>query len=304
VPAVIARPGSPAQPNAIGRALQLLGDRWTLLILRNMFFSRQRQFGELRDSLGISDSVLTSRLDALVADDVLERGERVGRHVDYRLTQRGLDVWRILVAVWAWERRWVPARPDDLPVLVHEQCGKPTEPILSCGGCETPTGARDLDTTLGPSGRLDLAAPPRHRRRSSRPERGVGATALFPDTLAIMGDRWSAVVFAAALLGTRRFSDFQRELGVSPTLLSGRLRSLETIGALAREGRGEYRLTDKGLAFFPVVAMLVDWAERWFGDPAQVTISFRHRPCGAVWRPGLRCDPCGEPLERGELRWT
>ena len=289
--------------SAIGRALQLLGDRWTLLILRDAFYARTRRYAAWRGALGISDSVLAARLKDLVEGGVLEqlRGEH-GRR-EYRLTERGLELWVVLVAIWAWERRWVEGRVGVLPRLRHEDCNRLTEPVLVCASCGEPVTARYTSVRLGPSGRFELAAPPRFRRRSSKQNEPTDPRLLFPETMAVLGDRWCAVLLGAAFLGRRRFVDFERDLGISPTLLSERLATLTRVGILSRRGT-EYRLTDKGMGFFPIYALLVDWAERNLPDPSGPGLVITHRACGKRLRPTLACNRCERVLERRRVRFV
>jgi DNA-binding HxlR family transcriptional regulator len=125
--------------------------------------------------------------------------------------------------------------------------------------------------------------------------------------MALLGERWITVIVAAAFLRTRRFVEFERTLGVPPTLLTQRLRTLVQLGVLrrapsgARPGVHEYRLTEKGLAFFPVMVLVARWANRWMPTPAGPPVRISHPACGAVLEPVLACDACGEALQRVEL---
>jgi len=127
-------------------------------------------------------------------------------------------------------------------------------------------------------------------------------------TLEILGDRWSTVLLAAAFLAHGWLMVFESELGVAPSILSDRLRRFTEFGVLAQHdlpGRGhEYRLTDKGLAFFPTFAFLVDWAQRWHPGVPGSDIAMTHTACAKPFRPFLRCDACREPLARGELHFN
>nr|WP_255668997.1 helix-turn-helix domain-containing protein [Aeromicrobium duanguangcaii] len=125
--------------------------------------------------------------------------------------------------------------------------------------------------------------------------------------MAIFGNRWSWSLMGAALLGVRRFSEFEAALGLPPSLLSGRLSTLrehgiiEQVTADSSTERSEYRLTDKGLAFFPVIAMTIGWAERWFAVDEGPALVQKHRACGADFVGELTCDRCGEPLRGTSL---
>ena len=198
--------------SSIGRAIRLLGDRWTLLILRDAFLLHTRRFRGWRESLGISDPVLARRLRDLVDGGVLRRvlySSAPERH-EYLLTDSGLELWSLLVAIWAWERRWVVGKAEILPELIHDRCSARADARLGCASCGAVVGARDTAGERSPGAGPERNAPPRFHRRSAP---GEG------ETMALLGDRWSTVMLAAALLGTRRFVDFQRDLGVPPLLL-------------------------------------------------------------------------------------
>jgi DNA-binding HxlR family transcriptional regulator len=87
--------------------------------------------------------------------------------------------------------------------------------------------------------------------------------------LSIVGDWWSLLIVRDALLGARRFAEFQRSLGLARNILADRLRRLTADGVLAREGperRPVYQLTEKGLALAPALIALMQWGDRWVSD--------------------------------------
>jgi DNA-binding HxlR family transcriptional regulator len=297
------------QPSAIGQALLALGDQWAMLILQRAFLKRTRRFAEWRDELGMSESVLSGRLKEMVRGDLLEPSPyRQGRtRHEYLLTERALELWPLLVAVWSWEQTWV-GRPTSLPDLVHNVCGEPTDTDLGCGACgKTPLTARDTETVRGAATTFAQVAVARHHRRTVRDRTPQDPLSYFPETLEILGDRWSTVILAAAFLRVRRFADFQSELGVAPSILSERLRRFTELGVFKQrdvsQARHEYRLTEKGVAFFPVFAFLTDWAQRWYTGPADSTITVIHRACGLPLIPSLHCRVCRGVLTRREIHF-
>ena len=120
----------------IGRAMEILGERWTLVVLREVF-NGIRRFDDMRRHTGIPRQVLTNRLGLLVEQDLLRRvayrepGQRE-RH-EYRLTEKGFALLPVLVAVAHWGDRYL-ADPDGPPIqFVHRNCGSPVEMHLRCG---------------------------------------------------------------------------------------------------------------------------------------------------------------------------
>jgi DNA-binding HxlR family transcriptional regulator len=297
------------RPSAIGQALLAISDQWTLLILQRAFLLRVRRFADWRDQLGMSESVLANRIKELVAGDLLRPvpyREQGRTRTEYRLTQRAIELWQLLVEIWSWERRWVPRR-HGLPELAHDVCGNRTDVELGCAACgRVPVTARDTETVRDAATFAQVTVP-RHHRRTVRGDGERDPLSYFPETFELLGDSWSTVILAAAFLGVRRFADFQSELGVAPSVLSNRLRLFMDLGVLTVDepgARPRYRLTDKGLDFFGIFAFIVDWAQRWYTGPPQTDLRVTHRACGQPFRPYLWCRSCGQAVNRTEVHFV
>ncbi|MFE9957880.1 winged helix-turn-helix transcriptional regulator [Micromonospora sp. NPDC005299] len=140
----------------IARAMEILGERWTLVVLREVF-NGVRRFDDMRVRTGIPRQVLTNRLAMLVEQGVLRRepyrepGSRL-RH-EYRLTDKGLDLWPVLVAVLGWGDRYL-ADPEGPPLAVtHRDCGAEVRPALRCAEGHEVTDPRDVVPRPGPGAR-------------------------------------------------------------------------------------------------------------------------------------------------------
>lgn len=140
----------------IARAMEILGERWTLVVLREVF-NGVRRFDDMRVRTGIPRQVLTNRLAMLVEQGVLRRepyrepGSRL-RH-EYRLTDKGLDLWPVLVAVLGWGDRYL-ADPDGSPLAVaHRDCGAEVRAALRCAEGHEVTDPRDVLPRPGPGAR-------------------------------------------------------------------------------------------------------------------------------------------------------
>ena len=212
----------------------------------------------------------------------------------YRLTAAGKDLWALLLCIWAWEQRWVQG--EALPTMRHLGCGEVFVPALTCRACGGTASATDVTVELGPSGELARAVPVGRTRRRTGSSRADGP-GLFPETMALMGSRWSSAMLGAAFLGAQRFRDFEAALGAPPNVVSERLRQFVQLGVLSPS----YRLTDKGRDFFPAVAQLVAWGERWHPAPDGPALVTTHGPCGAAFVPELCCSACDEPLQRAAV---
>ena len=136
-------------PCSVARTLGVVGDRWTLLILRDCFLGAHR-FDEFEASLGLSPHLLSTRLGKLVEHGILERRpyrERPTRH-EYRLTEKGRDLYPVIASLLRWGDRWMGG--DDAPPfeLVHRRCGHRTTPTLTCSECGESIDARDMKAQL------------------------------------------------------------------------------------------------------------------------------------------------------------
>jgi len=133
------------QACSIAAALEIVGERWTMLIIREALLGVHR-FDEMQADLGIARNVLQSRLEGLVEHGILER-RRYQDHPprsDYHLTQKGLDLWPAVVALMQWGDKHADV-PGGPPVrLVHRGCGGVVDDHLLCEVCGEKLGPRDV----------------------------------------------------------------------------------------------------------------------------------------------------------------
>nr|WP_255670409.1 helix-turn-helix domain-containing protein [Aeromicrobium wangtongii] len=288
----------PDATNAIGRMLGLLGDEWTLLIIQQALQGVGR-FGQLTRALPISNSTLTSRLNLLVREGLLRRHiyQTNPLRAEYVVTDRSRALWPFMLAIWEWERRWVDQR-ESLPTMRHEVCGREFSPQLTCGACEQPVEAKDVVGDWGPSGSWERSVPESVTRRRSESDTSHSLAGMFPETMMVLGNRWASALLGAAFRGVTRFSDFETNLGAPPTLVAERLRAFVGIDVLVatqnpqRPDWAEYHLTEKGRAFYPVIAAALQWAQEWFRAPEGPAIVQQHRGCGEGFVATFRCDQC------------
>jgi DNA-binding HxlR family transcriptional regulator len=136
----------------IAGALEVVGERWSLLILRDIFLGLRR-FDEIQDDLGIARNVLQARLSTLTDAGVLERRlyqERPPRY-EYLLTEKGLDLWPALVALMKWGDRYVIDAAAGAPTIVeHAGCGGSLDDHLICERCGEPVSVRQARARPGP----------------------------------------------------------------------------------------------------------------------------------------------------------
>jgi DNA-binding HxlR family transcriptional regulator len=143
----------PEENCSIARSLEILGDRWTLLVLRDALRGISR-FDALQAGLGLAKNVLADRLERLVGAGILDRRlyqQRPDRS-EYLVTEKGRALWPVLVAMMDWGDRYCsPLGPPR--IAVHETCGGTLHAELVCDGCDLDIEAIHVSTRAGPGAR-------------------------------------------------------------------------------------------------------------------------------------------------------
>ena len=141
----------PAQNCSIARALEIVGERWTLLILREAFL-RTTRFDGFHEHLGIARNILQSRLTLLVDEGLFERRAYQDRppRFEYVLTPAGTDLLPVMLALLQWGDHH--RAPDGPPTLIlHRGCGGAVTPVLACEGCgATALTTDEIEIRFGP----------------------------------------------------------------------------------------------------------------------------------------------------------
>ncbi|HEX3510842.1 MAG TPA: helix-turn-helix domain-containing protein [Solirubrobacteraceae bacterium] len=137
---------------SVGRALALIGDHWTLMILREELFG-VRRYGQFVRNLGIPRPTLSLRLRSMVDSGLLERVlySRGPDRYEYRLTAAGRDLFGAAVMLMRWGDRYLAGPAGPPVVLRHHDCGEAAEPILTCGTCGKEITAQNVTPEPGPA---------------------------------------------------------------------------------------------------------------------------------------------------------
>jgi DNA-binding HxlR family transcriptional regulator len=142
---------------SIHRTLEVVGEKWTLLVLREAFYG-VRRFDDFARAIGCARNILSARLNSLVDEEILvrvpyrEEGQRA--RVEYRLTEKGHELFPVLVALLQWGDRW-EGGPEGPPVEVrHRDCGEPVGVTMRCAAGHEDLTVRDVEPVAGPGAKL------------------------------------------------------------------------------------------------------------------------------------------------------
>lgn len=294
-------------PNPLAVAAQVLANEWNVWIIRHAV-AGARRFTHWKARGDISNAALSAGLRDLTEVGIFQRQlyqDRPARH-EYVLTSRGVSTWPILVWMLDWEQRWSAHPPRGLQFL-HERCGDPVSPVLRCRSCSGSVVGRDLSMVIGPTGGWDRSIPAVSSKRRARED---WTRRELPETMTLIGDRWSWAVLGAAFRGVTRYSEFTQFLGGTAPTISERLKSFSDIGVLTavpdddRPGWFDYRLTTKGRAFLPVVLNAVEWGQEHFRSPEGKALLLRHETCKKSLRLDTACGNCNVSLVSEDLRFA
>jgi len=137
---------------SIGRAMEILGERWTFLILRESFYG-VRRFSDMQRNLGIARNILSARLQNLVRAGILERRryQAEPERYEYKLTDAGRALYPAIITIMRWGDEHLV--DDGPPVVLRHSCGAEAEPVLVCAHCREPMLPRDVTPEPGPGAR-------------------------------------------------------------------------------------------------------------------------------------------------------
>jgi DNA-binding HxlR family transcriptional regulator len=295
---------------SIWRALEVVGDTSTLLILEASWIGARR-FDDIRVRSGLLPTLLSNRLKRLVEAGILEKrlySQKPPRH-EYRLTDKGRDLYWTALMMLRWEHRWAP-REGKLDIrLRHRTCGQLFEPTPTCLRCKTEISARDVSWTEGPGvGWMAVRYSRRRQQRNAAAER-ADHTALMDEVAQITGDRWASLALRSIFTGLRKFDEICRDTAMATNILSERLSWLVEKGVIelheysATPRRYEYRLTEKGIDYYPVLLMLLQWGDKYYLSPEGPPLLLRHRADGHDLEPAVTCSCCGEPIRIRDVEY-
>jgi len=140
-----------SQVCSIARALELIGERWSLLIVRDALFAGATRYSDFQRSLGIATNILTSRLDGFVETGIMRRNRssEQSEHYEYLLTDKGRSLAHALVALSEWGDQW--ATDGEPPILyTHSVCGSGVSQRTVCAHCGRVHDPAEIQAEIGP----------------------------------------------------------------------------------------------------------------------------------------------------------
>ena len=143
---------------SLARSLAVVGDRWTLLVLREAFL-RTRRFDDFEAKLGIARRVLSERLALLVDEGILKKlpyQDNPPRY-EYRLTEKGLDLYPVIISLVHWGDRHYAGKRGAPMLHNHKACGHDFKSVLTCSECGEALNARDVTVRPGPGAKKRAA---------------------------------------------------------------------------------------------------------------------------------------------------
>ena len=290
--------------SSVRRAVEVVSEPWTFLILRECWFGIRR-FDEFQATLGIPRSTLAERLKHLVSAGLLDRVayQDGPRRYEYRLTERGNEMYRPMAVIMHWGDRWLAGADGPPLLLVHKTCGRQTHADVACSHCLETIETTAVSYRPGPGAGLEPRTGKHRTRRSTKPENLTTARAdSVARTMRIIGDRWSFLLIREGFFGRRRFDEVRKTIGIATNILSARLRLLVEAGIFERRPyvqgakRMEYRFTDKGRDLYHTMLAFMAWGDRWIaGSEGRPTV-LHHYDCDHDFRPIVVCHHCREEI--------
>lgn len=283
-------------------ALQILGDRCTLLILKNIWLG-QRKFEDFISEIGVSRGTLSSRLKFLVDHGVVYKDiyQSAPRRYEYKLTDKGLGTYPIASYLWQWNNEWT--ENSDVPdELIHTTCGNYLELTTNCSHCNIPVSIQDVRFDVNKN--LIFPKLPSFKTRRSETMTEDNLIFRIED---LLGDRWTGLVYSGLLYGLKRFDQFNDAFEISTNILADRLRKFLDSGVIEKKiyqhkpARYEYHLTKKGRTGYLAAIHLHFWANKWMLNASNNPISLMHVPCNKPLEIETICNSCNEVVDPSKV---
>lgn len=155
---------------SVARALSVVGDRWSLLIIRSAFL-KARRFSDFQEDIGLTKHRLSDRLGKLVEAGVFEKVlyQQKPPRYEYRLSEKGIDLYPVIMSLVGWGDKWMSDEAGAPLEYIHKNCGAKIQPQYVCPSCDQKIQAKEMEVVVGPGlkGREATASTLQSIRRNS-----------------------------------------------------------------------------------------------------------------------------------------
>lgn len=286
---------------AIADGLDVIGDRWSLLILRSAFYGVNR-FDVFQSATGASRSTLTRRLNALIEQEIFYKHaySNAANRFEYKFTEKGLGLLGPSLLAAKWEADWKAADYVDISKgFFHRHCNTFMRPKAVCQACKQDLLYDDVAwSQLSKHLESQLEEIRTYNTQNRKRVKSLSGAEQGNSNLAsLIGDRWTLLILIAAFFGVQRYDAFSTQLNTPPSVLSERLKELvsnkvfEKVEYQKNPPRHNYILTDKGKDLFAFVMTLRQWVAgnlNYTND----SIPLSHATCGKPLVIDIVCDQC------------
>lgn len=286
---------------SIWRALDVIGDKPTLLLLESYWLGTRR-FSAFQKQTGLLKTVVSDRLGKLIDAGCFEKVlycEKPERY-EYRGTEKFFDLYSTALSMLHWEQKWGQTGGKIKLSLIHKSCGQQTKPHPICKDCRAEIDPRDITWTEGPGIGLMPAIYKRRRRKTRSGDEPI--TPLFDEIADIIGDRWSALIIRSIFTNLNSYQDICDDTAIATNILTERLEWLCSMEILAKSG-AVYKLTPKGRDIYPILIALMEWGDKWYASPDGPPLLLTHKPCKNSLKHKMACTACGENINIGDMKF-
>ena len=286
---------------SIWRALEVVGDKPTLLILESYWLGTRR-FSVFQKQTGLLKTVLSDRLGKLIKAGCFEKtlySVRPKRY-EYRATEKFFDLYPVALSMLNWERKWADQSGKIQISLVHKTCGKSTHPHSVCQDCRAVIDPRDVAWFEGPGVGVMPAIYSR-RRRKTRSDI-LTTTPLFDEVADIIGDRWTTLIIRSIFTNLNSYQDICDDTGIATNILAERLERLCAQEIVEKNGP-VYKLKAKGRDIYPILIGLLEWGDKWYAAADGPPLLLSHKPCQKDLRHQMACSNCGDNISMKDIEF-
>ena len=279
--------------------------------MREAWFGVKR-FDIFRQNLGMPRGTLTTRLQHLVSQGMLERTAYQAKptRFEYKLSRKAADLYPSMLVMMRWGDKWLSEKNEPPLLLKHKTCGHSCHAQVVCSECNDEIMISDVTYRPGPGAGFSNREPLHSMRRSSKPENFWKLRECsVARTMTVIGDRWTYLIMREAFFGAHRFHDVHNNLGISTNILSHRLNRLLNSGIFEQRvysespQRSEYRFTQKGRELYGIMISLMHWGDKWLASTKGPPLRLHHTTCDTDFSARIVCSHCKEKIEMHEMSY-